>query len=62
MSRVPVCDIALEYTLAHGGCGLGTCWGEELALKMFQEAGFQDVAVRTLDHDIMNNYYVCRKR
>ena len=51
----------MTVSLAHDGCGLGTCWGEELALKMFDEAGFRSVAVHTLDHDIMNNYYVCRK-
>lgn len=51
----------MTVSLAHCGCGLGTCWGEELALKMFEEAGFKSVAVHTLDHDIMNNYYVCRK-
>jgi ubiquinone/menaquinone biosynthesis C-methylase UbiE len=52
----------MTVSLAHEGCGLGTCWGEELALKMFEEAGFSSVAVHTLDHDIMNNYYVCRKQ
>jgi ubiquinone/menaquinone biosynthesis C-methylase UbiE len=52
----------MTVSLAHKGCGLGTCWGEELALRMFQEAGFTSVAVHTLQHDIMNNYYVCRKR
>jgi len=52
----------MTVSLAHSGCGLGTCWGEELALKMFEEAGFANVAVHTLDHDFMNNYYVCRKR
>ncbi|MCG6154807.1 class I SAM-dependent methyltransferase [Rubinisphaera margarita] len=52
----------MTVSLAHCGCGLGTCWGEELALKMFAEAGFSDVEVHTLDHDIMNNYYVSRKR
>ncbi len=52
----------MTVSLAHSGCGLGTCWGEELALKMFQEAGFRNIVVRTLDHDIMNNYYICRKR
>jgi SAM-dependent methyltransferase len=51
----------MTVSLAHHGCGLGTCWGEELALKMFAEAGFANVAVRTLEHDIMNNYYLCRK-
>jgi 2-polyprenyl-3-methyl-5-hydroxy-6-metoxy-1,4-benzoquinol methylase len=52
----------MTVSLAHCGCGLGTCWGEELALKMLEEAGFANVTVHTLDHDIMNNYYVCRKR
>lgn len=52
----------MTVSLAHAGCGLGTCWGEELALKMFEEAGFNSVAVHTLDHDFMNNYYVCRKQ
>lgn len=51
----------MTVSLANRGCGLGTCWGEELALKMLEEAGFTSVAVHTLDHDIMNNYYVCRK-
>lgn len=51
----------MTVSLAHSGCGLGTCWGEELALEMFQEAGFSSVAIHTLDHDIMNNYYICRK-
>ncbi len=51
----------MTVSLAHSGCGLGTCWGEELALKMFEEAGFTNVTVHTLEHDIMNNYYVCRK-
>lgn len=51
----------MTVSLAHGGCGLGTCWGEELALQMFEDAGFSAVSVHTLEHDIMNNYYVCRK-
>jgi len=52
----------MTVSLAHGGCGLGTCWGEELALRMFGEAGFANVTIHTLDHDIMNNYYICRKK
>lgn len=50
----------MTVSLANCGCGLGTCWGEELALKMFADAGFANVSVHTLEHDIMNNYYVCR--
>ncbi len=52
----------MTVSLANCGCGLGTCWGEELALQMLEEAGFTSVAVHTLDHDIMNNYYICRKQ
>ena len=51
----------MTVSLAHNGCGLGTCWGEELALEMLREAGFKNVSVHTLEHDIMNNYYICRK-
>ena len=51
----------MTVSLAHCGCGLGTCWGEELAVDMLKEAGFKQVAVQTLEHDIMNNYYVSRK-
>ena len=51
----------MTVSLANCGCGLGTCWGEELAVKMLGEAGFSSVVVHALDHDIMNNYYVCRK-
>ena len=51
----------MTVSLANCGCGLGTCWGEELALDMLKEAGFQSVTVHTLEHDIMNNYYICRK-
>ncbi|QNN24710.1 class I SAM-dependent methyltransferase [Planctomycetales bacterium ZRK34] len=51
----------MTVSLAHCGCGLGTCWGEEMALRMFREAGFSSVDVHTLEHDIMNNFYIMRK-
>jgi hypothetical protein len=47
-------------SLACGGAGLGTCWGEEQALAMLSEAGFEEVEVKTLDHDFQNNFYVAR--
>lgn len=50
----------MTVSLAADGMGLGTCWGEEVALRMLGEAGFPDVAVETLEHDIQNNYYICR--
>jgi len=51
----------MTVSLAQGGEGLGTVWGEELALKMLNEAGFSDVRIETLDHDFLNNYYIATK-
>lgn len=48
----------MTVSLAQGGKGLGTVWGEELALEMLAEAGFEKVRVSRLEHDIQNNYYV----
>ncbi|MGB0748971.1 MAG: class I SAM-dependent methyltransferase [Magnetospiraceae bacterium] len=50
----------MTVSLAQGGDGLGTMWGREQAVALFNEAGFTDVAVNELDHDIQNYYYVCR--
>jgi 2-polyprenyl-3-methyl-5-hydroxy-6-metoxy-1,4-benzoquinol methylase len=52
----------MTVSLAGGGAGLGTCWGEELALEMLAAAGFAHVDVRQLEHDIQNNYYIARPR
>lgn len=51
----------MPVSLAQGGAGLGTMWGEELALEMLRDAGFDAVHVHRLDHDIQNNFYVARK-
>jgi 2-polyprenyl-3-methyl-5-hydroxy-6-metoxy-1,4-benzoquinol methylase len=51
----------MTVSLAQGGDGLGTVWGEELAVRMLKDAGFADVRVETLDHDIINNYYITKK-
>ena len=48
-------------SLAQGGEGLGTMWGEEKAREMLAEAGFRRVETRQLDHDIANTYYIVRK-
>lgn len=50
----------MTVSLSQGGEGLGTVWGEELAVQMLGEAGFGEVAVKQSDHDIINNYYICR--
>jgi SAM-dependent methyltransferase len=49
-----------SVSLATGGAGLGTMWGEELALAMLAEAGFGAVEVKQLPHDFMNNFYIAR--
>lgn len=51
----------MTVSLALGGEGLGTVWGEQLALELLAEAGFKDVAVNKVEGDIMNNYYVATK-
>lgn len=51
----------MTVSLAAGGDGLGTMWGEETAVEMLGEAGFRKVEVRQLAHDFMNNFYVARK-
>lgn len=56
------CMHCMTVSLALGGEGLGTCWGEEKAVEMLAEAGFQSVRVERLEHDIMNNFYIARKQ
>lgn len=40
---------------------MGAAWGEELAVEMLKDAGFRNVRVNRLDHDIINNYYVANR-
>jgi len=56
------CMHCMTVSLALGGAGLGTMWGEELACKMLDEAGFRQVEVRRLPHDIINSYYIAKKQ
>ncbi|MFM9958333.1 MAG: class I SAM-dependent methyltransferase [Phycisphaerales bacterium] len=51
----------MSVSLANGGPGLGAAWGREKALEMLGEAGFGNVGVNELDHDLINYYYVCRR-
>lgn len=50
----------LTVSLAQGGAGLGTVWGEGLARTMLAQAGFVDTAVRDLPDDPLNQVYVAR--
>ncbi|MCI0348266.1 MAG: methyltransferase domain-containing protein [Acidobacteriales bacterium] len=51
----------MTVSLALGGEGLGTMWGEQRALELLHHAGFTDVAVRQIEGDIFNNYYIAQK-
>jgi 2-polyprenyl-3-methyl-5-hydroxy-6-metoxy-1,4-benzoquinol methylase len=51
----------MTVSLAQGGAGLGTMWGEELAEKMLKDAGFAGLTKHKLDHDFINVYYVTDK-
>jgi 2-polyprenyl-3-methyl-5-hydroxy-6-metoxy-1,4-benzoquinol methylase len=51
----------MTVSLAQGGEGLGTMWGEEKAKEMLKDAGFKKVEVKQLPHDIFNNYFIITK-
>ena len=52
------CMHCMTVSLAQGGMGLGTMWGEEQALAMLKDAGFSKVEIKQLSHDFQNNYYI----
>jgi hypothetical protein len=54
------CLHCMTVSLAQGGAGLGTVWGEETAVDMLHDAGFARVAAHRLPHDIINVYFVAR--
>ncbi len=51
----------MTVSLAGKGAGLGTMWGEEMAIEMLKRAGFRKIDVHQLEHDFQNNFYVMRK-
>lgn len=50
----------MSVSLAQNGEGLGAMWGREKARELLKEAGFEDIEIHRLDHDIQNDYYVMR--
>jgi 2-polyprenyl-3-methyl-5-hydroxy-6-metoxy-1,4-benzoquinol methylase len=51
----------MTVSLALGGDGLGTVWGEQLARKMLGDASFKSIDVKSVEGDILNAYYVVTK-
>lgn len=55
------CMHCMSVSLAQGGEGLGAMWGREKAQEMLRDAGFNNVTIKNLDHDILNDYYIVKK-
>ena len=51
----------MTVSLGLGGDGLGTAWGQQLAVSMLQDAGFGSVEVMDVEDDPVNSYYVATK-
>jgi SAM-dependent methyltransferase len=50
----------MTVSLAQGGEGLGTMWGEQMAQDYLKKAGFSTVEVHHLEGDPMHAFYVAR--
>lgn len=51
----------MTVSLALGGMGLGTMWGEQKAHEMMREAGFTSIQTVRVEGDFFNNYYIATK-
>ncbi|HET7387425.1 MAG TPA: class I SAM-dependent methyltransferase [Nocardioidaceae bacterium] len=51
----------LTVSLAYGGEGLGTAWGEGRAREMLAAAGFDEVRTAQVEGDPLNIYYIARR-
>ncbi len=51
----------MTVSLALGGAGLGTVWGEQLARQMLADAGFTVDAVHDVPDDPMDSIYLARR-
>jgi 2-polyprenyl-3-methyl-5-hydroxy-6-metoxy-1,4-benzoquinol methylase len=55
------CMHCMTVSLASGGSGLGAMWGDQLARRLFAEAGLLVRDVKRLPQDPFNNYYIVTK-
>jgi SAM-dependent methyltransferase len=51
----------MTVSLAHGGAGIGTVFGEQMARRLLTDAGFIDIQVHTAPGDPADAIYVSRK-
>lgn len=47
--------------LVDEGTGLGMMWGQEKAVSMLKEAGFENIEVLEMPYDAFNLHFLCRK-
>lgn len=55
------CMHGMTVSLAAGGEGLGTMWGEETTRDYLERAGFRSIEIHRLPHDVQKSWYVVRK-
>jgi ubiquinone/menaquinone biosynthesis C-methylase UbiE len=55
------CMHCMTVSLADGGMGLGTMWGEQKARQMLSDAGFTSIDAAHIDGDIANTYFIATK-
>ena len=53
--------LCMTTSLAYGGEGLGTRWGEQKARQLLAEARFAEVEVKQIPGDVFNNYYIASR-
>jgi SAM-dependent methyltransferase len=51
----------LTVSLAHGGAGLGTAFGEQVARRLLDDAGFENVSVQPSPGDPLDALYISNK-
>jgi hypothetical protein len=51
----------MTVSLAEGGMGLGTAWGEQQAVAMLTDAGFDHIEVTGIKADRANHYLLATK-
>ena len=51
----------MTVSLEQGGEGLGAMWGEQKALELLAEAGFEDITVNEVEGDVFNSYYIATR-
>ena len=55
------CMHCMTVSLAEGGMGLGTMWGEQKAQEMLTDAGFTSIEAAHVEGDVGNTYFIATR-